>query len=188
MASTKNLPLQPEGTNFANAVRKAKLSNQDIADMFSVHYATVCYWKKRGVGKDHVYEVAELLSVAPITISSALRREAVNEHEIQHRNLKRAQKRNEASTNGTIIPDASLLAFSDQPVVTDANPQIYNEPSAYSQVDIALIKELTKAKLTARQTEIINSLLKDFIDENATRPARNPIEVPRRFTQIKRSN
>lgn len=183
MASTKNLPLQPEGTNFANAVRKAKLSNQDIADMFSVHYATVCYWKKRGVGKDHVYEVAELLSVAPITISSALRREAVNEHEIQHRKAKMAQRLDEASTKRTVIPDA----FSEQPVVTEANSQIYNEPSAYSQVDIALIKELTKAKLTARQTEIINSLLKDFIDENATRPARNPIPVPRPFT-IKRSN
>lgn len=184
MASTKNLPLQPEGTNFANAVKKAKLSNQDIADMFSVHYATVSYWKRRGVGKEHVYDVAELLSVAPITISSALRREAINKHEIMHRKAKMSLQLDKASTKKTIIPDA----FFDQPVVTDANPQIYNEPSAYSQVDIALIKELTKAKLTARQTEIINSLLKDFIDENTTRPARNPIPVPRSFNQIKRSN
>lgn len=184
MASTKNLPLQPEGTNFANAVRKAKLSNQDIADMFSVHYATVSYWKRRGVGKDHVYDVAELLSVAPITISSALRREAVNEHEIQHRKAKMVQRLDEASTKRTIIPDA----FSEQPVVTEAKTEIYSEPSADSQVDIALIKELTKAKLTARQTEIINSLLKDFIDENTTQPARAPKPVQRTFTQIKRSN
>jgi hypothetical protein len=184
MASTKNLPLQPEGTNFANAVKKAKLSNQDIADMFSVHYATVSYWKRRGVSKDHVYEVAELLSVAPITISSALRREAINKHEIMHRKAKMMLQLDKASTKKTIIPDA----FSNQPAVNEATAETRDEPSADSQVDIALIKELTKAKLTARQTEIINSLLKDFIDENTARPAHPPLPASRTFTQIKRSN
>jgi hypothetical protein len=184
MASIKNLPLQPEGTNFAKAVKKAKLSNQDIADMFSVHYATVSYWKRRGVSKDHVYEMAELLSVSPVTISSALRKEAVEAHESMHHKTKVMFGLEQASTKRTIIPDA----FSDQPVITEAKTETHNEPSADSQIDIALIKELTKAKLTARQTEIINSLLADFIDENSNRTARSPLPAPRTFTQIKRSN
>ena len=179
MASIKNLPLQPEGTNFATAVKKANLSNQDIADMFSVHYATVSYWKRRGVGKDHIYEVAELLSVAPITISSALRREAVNEHEIQHRKAKKWLDK--APTAKTIVPDV----VSDQPVVNEVKTETRNELRAENYIDLALIKELTKAKLNYRQTIIINSLLKDFIDENAARPARRE-QVPQDLTRIKR--
>jgi hypothetical protein len=64
MPSTPTRVLKP-GKVFAEELAKLELKRIEAADLFGVDSSTITYWARRGVGKNYVANVADVLGVPP---------------------------------------------------------------------------------------------------------------------------
>ena len=160
---------QKVGRTFENAVRKADISRQELADLLGVHQSSFNYWYKRGVTTPYANTVAELLDLDVKTILSKVqmgRRKKLPQQKNgfvnDYSNLinkPRAIKTEPFTPTTSIARNAISATTNSSGIAFELSPQ--------RTVNIDLLGLVANMRLSVQQEDTLQSLALTFLGEKA---------------------
>jgi len=168
MPST-NYRQQKVGRTFENAVRKADISRQELANLLGVHQSSFTYWYKRGVTTQYANTVAELLDLDVKTILSKVqmgRRKKLPQQKNGFVNdyselitKPRAMQMKQLTPTTSIAKNAISATTNSSGIAFELSPQ--------RTVNIDLLGLIANMRLSVQQEDTLQSLALTFLGEKA---------------------
>jgi hypothetical protein len=163
---------QKVGRTFENAVRKADISRQELADLLGVHQSSFTYWYKRGVTTPYAKTVAELLDLDVKTILSKVQmgRRKKASRDLRQKNgfvndyselitKPRAIKTEPFTPTTSIARNAISATTNSSGIAFELSPQ--------RTVNIDLLGLVANMRLSVQQEDTLQSLALTFLGEKA---------------------